>query len=204
MSKKVSTFEYTDEPTLLASRISQIEARATDLTKDIHTTVCGVIMYTVKAGRTDLINKLCDAINEGIWKRGLNTFINDFGPLDWVKAAGKGDERKPAHWVLNADKRKAIEAKLDTHLVAMLAKPYWEHSQQKSDEFEGLSIAALLGRIIKQHERVTKDESKSKHESNDFRGIEAVRSLYASLTKGGTKPAPAAPAAAIEAVASVH
>lgn len=198
MSKKL--YDYTDDATKLASNISLIEARATDLTKDIHTTVCGTIMYTVKSGRTDLINRLCDALNEGIWKRGLNIFIKDFGPLDWVKSAGKGDEKKPAHWVLNADKRKAIEAKLDTHLVAMLAKPYWLHTEQKSDDFEGLSIAALLGRIIKQHERVTKDETKSKHESNDFRGLNEVKQLYAALTKGSTKPAPAAPAAVIEAV----
>lgn len=202
MAKKATdVYDYTQDADVLDSRISQLAARATTLEQDLHTTAVGVIMYTIGSGRTELLNKLDGAISDAFWRSGLRKYFDKYSPCSFNKAERvKGVITKPAAWVHDKDKAKAIKAKDQAEYVAhMLASPYWVDSKQNSDDFAGLSIVTMIGRLIKQHDRVAKDETKAKHEDNDMRGIEQLKQLYASLTKGNA-PAPAAPAATAEAV----
>jgi hypothetical protein len=207
MAKKATdTFEYSTDATMLDAYISKIASRAKTLTEDIHTTLVGALMHCVEHGNPVYIQRLDDALNDGFWKRGFRTFVVELGPVDWVKQEGKPgkDGYKPAHWSLNKDKRKAIQAKLDTHLATLIGTPYWKYADQKSDEFEGFNIPELLRRLVARAERVAKDEAKANHEKNNWHGLAELKALANSLTKKSAPAPTSAPLQEQPALTSVH
>lgn len=186
MAKKVEEgFVYSTDATTLDKYIKSIGARASGLLKDVHIALVGAIMHAVEHGNPIYIQRLDDALSDGFWKRGFRTYVNDLGPVEFVKAI-KGKDAKPAHWKMDATKRSAIQANMDQHLATMLAKNYHEYTDQKSDSFEGMDLPAMVQALVGRFDKLLKDDTKRVHPKNNIAGLSKLRKLAEDLK--GEKP----------------
>ena len=203
MAKLGTAFTYSTDATVLAAYIAKIGARAKSLVEDIHITLASAIMHAVEHGDIGYIQKLDNCLNEGFWKRGFRMYVNDFGPVVFVKADKK--QGIESHWQYDKAKREAIQKESDAHLAKMLGTPYWKYADQKQDDFEGFDLPKLIGALIGRAERTAKDDKKKTHEKNNWAGLADLQALARKLAAGDAKvSSPPVTSGAPAAVGLVH